>query len=253
MIIHPRPIQSPPYNEMYAKNAENLQNTPLCPFLQEMDIQEEQLQQTVNRPSTEKFRWHPNILGTLKGAVIGTAILGGLGAIIFGTYGLIESSRITVEINHYGEELHSRKNRIIKKIRLIYTQRVNLNNHIEQSLNGRLEMIRNRQEMIEWRGEIIQCQNEIIQCQDEIIQLLHAEGHFQMVLIEYMRNNFFDNRPQLEPKWNEIFYDYHLCNGITWNRTDLRTDEDKKGCQIHNSYHISLDEGDEHENGANLQ
>lgn len=273
MIIHPRPVQSPPYNEMYAKNAENLRNTSLCPFLREMDIQEEQLQQTVNHPYTEKFKWHPNIIGTLKGAVIGATILGGLGAVIFGTYGFIESSRITVEINHYGEELNSRKNRIIKKIQLIYAHRVNLENQIERSLNDqrqiegrlndqrqverslndRLEIIQCNEEIIQCQAGIIQLQEEIGQCQDEIIQLLHAENHFQGVLMEYMRNNFFDDRPQQEPKWNEIFYDYHLCNGITWNHTDLRTDEDKKGCRIHNSYHIWLDEGDEDENGANLQ
>ena len=223
MIIHPRPIQPPPYNEMYVRSAPNLQNTPLCPFLREMDDQEEQIQEALAHPPAKKYTWHVNILGTLKGVAIGTAILGGLGAVIFGTYGFIESSRVTIEIDHYGEEINSRKNRIIRKTQLIYARKENLKNY-RQNLNDRLEIVR---------------------CEDEIIQLLEAELHLSRVLTQYYRNNFFDNRPLQEPEWNEIFYDYYICNDGVQALTDLRREEDKKGCRIHNSYHVCLSDGED--------
>ncbi len=250
MIIHPRPIQPPPYNEMYAKSAKALKNTPLCPFLQGMDNQEEQLQQTVNRSPLEKVTWHPNFLVALQGAVIGTLAGGILAGAACATCVFIERSRVTVEIDHYGESLSSRKNRIIKKIQLIYTYRVDLQNQIELSLNDRLQIIRHPVGLIQCRAEAIQYQNRMIQRQAEISQLIQAETHFFGVLAQYERNNFFDNRPPQEPKPNEIFCNHYVSNGITPTPNGLITE----GARIHNSYHICLEhntEGDERGNQIN--
>lgn len=80
--------------------------------------------------------------------------------------------------------------------------------------------------------------------------------HFSRVLVEYGKNNFFDSRPPQEPKWNEIFYDHYVSSSPIRAATDLRTEEEKKGCRIHNSYHICLannEENDEQENEVSLQ
>lgn len=84
------------------------------------------------------------MIGTLAGGILAGAVCA--------TYAFIERSRVTVEIGHYGESLSSRKNRIIKKIQLIYAYRVDLQNQIELSLNDRLQIIRHPVGLIQCRA-----------------------------------------------------------------------------------------------------